>query len=91
MKKYYAENADKIKEQQKEYRDKNVDKIKEQKKEYRDKNVDKIKEQQRVWCADNIDKKKNSRGYIMLKILINLKNIVLKTMIKLYWRHRINW
>jgi hypothetical protein len=51
-KEYYAENVDKIKQQNKQYREDNAEKIKQQSKRYREDNADKIKQR----YVDNIDK-----------------------------------
>jgi hypothetical protein len=56
QKEYYQNNIDKIKEQHKEYYQNNIDKIKEQNKEYYQNNIDKIKEQNKEYYQNNIDK-----------------------------------
>ena len=50
--KYYEQNTDKIREQQKEYYEQNTDKIK----EYYEQNADKIREQQKEYYEQNTDK-----------------------------------
>ena len=57
-KKYYQDNADKVKEQQKKYYEENADKIKEYNKKYKEDNSDKVKECNKKYQKDNADKLK---------------------------------
>jgi hypothetical protein len=54
-KEWYNDNANKLKEKEKQYRIENADKIKEYQKEYRTENADKIKEKSIEYYIDNKD------------------------------------
>ena len=57
--KYYAKNAEKVLEKQREYRQENLERIREKKRKYYAKNAEKVLEQQREWRA----KKKAEKTY----------------------------